>query len=33
VLKVSDKGEVVVEVAKNIECWCVKMGSDGESGG
>jgi hypothetical protein len=31
--KVGDKREVVVEVAKNFECWCVKMGSDGGGGG
>jgi hypothetical protein len=33
VLKVGDRGEVVVEVANNFECWCVKIESDGESGG
>jgi hypothetical protein len=29
VLKVGDKGEVGVEVVKNFEWWCVKMGSGG----
>jgi hypothetical protein len=33
VLKVGEKGEVAVKVAKNFEWWCVKMGSGGQSGG
>jgi hypothetical protein len=29
VLKVGEKGEVVVRVTKNFERWCVKMGGGG----
>jgi hypothetical protein len=33
VLKVGDKGEVVVKVVKNFEWWYVKMGNGGQNSG